>query len=461
MTLSAVNGRAVVELDALPQVEPPRRVVHGRPRLREARHELRVVRHLDQRVVDVAEDRGRRDGVVVRRIEREHPLGQAGDDLALSGLGGRRARPGAGRGEGGARADQDLAPGDLRTSSREEALACFMAGSSREQRVVVRVSGSIDALNFTGRRGPCQGPAPLLQSGAVTEHARAVIIGGGVGGASIAYHLTAKGWRDIVLVERAELTSGSTFHSAGLVGQLRSSVALTRLMMWSVECYRRLAAETGRDPGWKETGSLRLACTPERVLEHRRQAGWAKTFGLPLEEIGTGRGAAALPGDGARRRPRGRLPPDRRPPRPEQPRDGAGRGRAAARGDDPHGHPRPRHRRAGRPRPRGRDHRGDHPRRGRRERGRDLRAGDRADGGRDDPPRARWPTSTSSRSPSTGCTPPSRCSGTRTIWSTSGRRSAGWWPAATSASRRRGGSTASRPTSTTGSCRRTGSASPR
>jgi len=152
--------------------------------------------------------------------------------------------------------------------------------------VFVKGRGSLDALKFTGRRGPCQGPVALLQSGAVTEQARAVIVGGGVGGASIAYHLTAKGWRDVVVVERAELTSGSTFHSAGLVGQLRSSVALTRLMMWSVECYRRLAAETGRDPGWKETGSLRLACTPERGLEHRRQAGWAKTFGLPLEEIG-------------------------------------------------------------------------------------------------------------------------------------------------------------------------------
>ncbi|HWC02903.1 MAG TPA: FAD-dependent oxidoreductase [Methylomirabilota bacterium] len=129
----------------------------------------------------------------------------------------------------------------------------------------------------------------------MTEHARAVIVGGGVGGASVAYHLTAKGWRDIVLVERADLTSGSTFHSAGLVGQLRSSVALTRLMMWSVECYRQLALETGRDPGWKEVGSLRLACTPERVLEHRRQAGWAKTFGLPLEEIGPAEARALFP----------------------------------------------------------------------------------------------------------------------------------------------------------------------
>jgi glycine cleavage system aminomethyltransferase T/glycine/D-amino acid oxidase-like deaminating enzyme len=129
----------------------------------------------------------------------------------------------------------------------------------------------------------------------VTEHAQAVIVGGGVGGASIAYHLTTKGWRDIVLVERAELTSGSTFHSAGLVGQLRSSVALTRLMMWSVECYRRLAAETGPDPGWRETGSLRLACTPERALEHRRQTGWAKTFGLTLEEIGPGEAQRLFP----------------------------------------------------------------------------------------------------------------------------------------------------------------------
>jgi 4-methylaminobutanoate oxidase (formaldehyde-forming) len=129
----------------------------------------------------------------------------------------------------------------------------------------------------------------------MSEHARAVIIGGGVGGCSIAYHLTAKGWRDIVLVERADLTSGSTFHSAGLVGQLRSSVSLTQMMMWSVECYRRLATETGRDPGWKEVGSLRLASSPERAIEHRRQAGWAKTFGLPLEEIGADEAARLFP----------------------------------------------------------------------------------------------------------------------------------------------------------------------
>jgi glycine cleavage system T protein len=119
----------------------------------------------------------------------------------------------------------------------------------------------------------------------VAEHARAVIVGGGVGGTSIAYHLAELGWTDIVLVDRAELTSGSTFHSAGLVGQLRSTVTLTRMMMYGAALYRRLAAETGVDPSWHEVGSLRLASSPERLEELRRQAGWAKTFGLPLELI--------------------------------------------------------------------------------------------------------------------------------------------------------------------------------
>jgi 4-methylaminobutanoate oxidase (formaldehyde-forming) len=119
----------------------------------------------------------------------------------------------------------------------------------------------------------------------MTEHARAVVIGGGVGGTSIAYHLAELGWTDIVLVDRAELTSGSTFHSAGLVGQLRSSVTLTRMMMYGVDLYRRLAAETGVDPSWHEVGSLRLASTTARYEELQRQAGWARTFGLPLELI--------------------------------------------------------------------------------------------------------------------------------------------------------------------------------
>ena len=115
--------------------------------------------------------------------------------------------------------------------------------------------------------------------------ARVVVIGGGVGGCSIA--LLADGARraDVVLVERAELTSGSTFHSAGLVGQLRSSLSLTKMMMCSVELYRTLEAEVGLETGWREVGSLRLASSQERMEELARQAGWAKTFGLPLELV--------------------------------------------------------------------------------------------------------------------------------------------------------------------------------
>ncbi len=95
----------------------------------------------------------------------------------------------------------------------------------------------------------------------VPARARVVIIGGGVGGASIAYHLAQRGERDVVLVDRNELTSGSTFHSAGLVGQLRGSVSLTRMMMDSVALYREL------DCGWVECGGIRLACSEEREQE--------------------------------------------------------------------------------------------------------------------------------------------------------------------------------------------------
>jgi glycine cleavage system T protein len=112
-----------------------------------------------------------------------------------------------------------------------------------------------------------------------------VVIGGGVGGCSILYWLARLGWDDVVLVERAELTSGSTFHSAGLVGQLRSTLSLTKMMTASVDLYRSLEEEVGLETGWREVGSLRLASSPERMEEISRQAGWAKTFGLPLELV--------------------------------------------------------------------------------------------------------------------------------------------------------------------------------
>ena len=144
------------------------------------------------------------------------------------------------------------------------------------------------------------------------DPARVVIIGGGVAGCSIAYHLAIAGCRDVLVLDRGELTGGSTFHSAGLVGQLRSTIALTRINVASVELYRRLRDDTGVDPGWREVGSLRLASSKERLLELRRQVGWARTFGLPLSLISaretrdlfplvsvTGvEGAAYLPTDG-------------------------------------------------------------------------------------------------------------------------------------------------------------------
>src|SRR5437763_6711270 len=124
-----------------------------------------------------------------------------------------------------------------------------------------------------------------MSSSGLPSHARAVVIGGGVGGAAILYWLARLGWTDTVLVERARVTSGSTFHSAGLVGQLRSSLSLTRMMMNSVDLYRNLKDEVGRETGWHEVGSLRLASSEERMGELTRQAAWAKTFGLPLELI--------------------------------------------------------------------------------------------------------------------------------------------------------------------------------
>jgi glycine cleavage system T protein len=117
------------------------------------------------------------------------------------------------------------------------------------------------------------------------SHAQAVIIGGGVGGCSIAYHLTLMGWKDVVVLERHELTAGSTWHSAGLVGQLRSDANLTRMMVYSTDLYRRLKDETGYDTGWREVGGLRLASSPERMEDLKRQVGMAHSFGMPIEML--------------------------------------------------------------------------------------------------------------------------------------------------------------------------------
>ncbi len=117
------------------------------------------------------------------------------------------------------------------------------------------------------------------------KHAQAVIIGGGVGGCSIAYHLTLMGWKDVILLERHELTSGSTWHSAGLVGQMRSDANLTRMMHYSTDLYRRLKDETGQDTSWREVGGIRLASSAERMQEIKRLVGMARSFGVDMELI--------------------------------------------------------------------------------------------------------------------------------------------------------------------------------
>src|ERR1700757_4301316 len=110
---------------------------------------------------------------------------------------------------------------------------------------------------------------------ALPTQARVVIIGGGIMGCSTAYHLAKNGWKDVVLLEQGRLSGGTTWHAAGLVGQLRSHQNLTRLIRYSTELYARLEAETGLATGWKQCGSLSVARTPERMTQLRRSAAMA------------------------------------------------------------------------------------------------------------------------------------------------------------------------------------------
>ncbi|MBI3166496.1 MAG: FAD-dependent oxidoreductase, partial [Chloroflexi bacterium] len=127
------------------------------------------------------------------------------------------------------------------------------------------------------------------------KHAQAVIIGGGVGGASIAYHMAKMGWKDVVILERHELTAGSTWHSAGLVGQMRSDANLTRMMHYSTDLYRKLKSETGVDTSWREVGGVRLASSAERLEETKRLVGLARSFGVPMELISPKEAQAMFP----------------------------------------------------------------------------------------------------------------------------------------------------------------------
>ncbi|GAB5470182.1 MAG: FAD-dependent oxidoreductase [Rhodospirillales bacterium] len=114
------------------------------------------------------------------------------------------------------------------------------------------------------------------------DRAQIVVIGGGIVGCSTAYHLARDQGAEVLLLEQGKLTSGSTWHAAGLVGQLRSSAAVTQVLRYSVELYDRLEAETGLATGWKMSGCLRLACNPERWIEYQRLATTAGSFGLEM-----------------------------------------------------------------------------------------------------------------------------------------------------------------------------------
>ena len=102
------------------------------------------------------------------------------------------------------------------------------------------------------------------------SQARVVIVGGGVIGCSVAYHLTKLGWKNVVLLERKQLTSGTTWHAAGLIGQLRATYNMTKLAIYSTDLYNELEAETGIATGYKRNGSLSLAITSERMEEFSR-----------------------------------------------------------------------------------------------------------------------------------------------------------------------------------------------
>ena len=116
-------------------------------------------------------------------------------------------------------------------------------------------------------------------------HAQVVIIGGGVVGCSVAYHLTKLGWQDVVLIERKVLTSGTTWAAAGLVGQLWASSVLTKLAKYGTELYSRLESETGQPTGFVRSGSLRVARTAARRHEYDRAVGMARAFGVEIEQI--------------------------------------------------------------------------------------------------------------------------------------------------------------------------------
>jgi len=150
-------------------------------------------------------------------------------------------------------------------------------------------------------------------SGALPDRAQAVIIGGGIHGCSVAYHLAKAGWSDVVMLERKQLTSGTNWHAAGLVGQLQGSHATTAFASYGVELLQEIEAETGQNPGFRQNGSISIALNDQRMAELRRKADFASLFGVEASFLETAEiaerwplmnaegvlGGIFMPGDGA------------------------------------------------------------------------------------------------------------------------------------------------------------------
>jgi 4-methylaminobutanoate oxidase (formaldehyde-forming) len=134
-----------------------------------------------------------------------------------------------------------------------------------------------------------------VNSTPLPAQAQVIVIGGGIAGCSTAYHLAKQGVSDVVLIEKGQLTSGSTWHAAGLVGQLRASANITRLLQYSVALYQSLEASTGLSTGWKSTGSIRLCCTKDRRIEIERQVATARSYGVDAEFLSPGQIAELCP----------------------------------------------------------------------------------------------------------------------------------------------------------------------
>ncbi len=159
---------------------------------------------------------------------------------------------------------------------------------------------------------PATPTTPTTPTTALPGRARVVVIGGGVIGTSVAYHLTGLGWPDVVLLEQGRLSSGTTWHAAGLVGQLRATESGTRLVQYSADLYSRLEAEVGLGTGFKRCGGVTVARTEDRMTQLRRTAAAAEAYDLECELVGPARakelwplmatddlvGALWLPGDG-------------------------------------------------------------------------------------------------------------------------------------------------------------------